>query len=88
MVSIAEQFGANLKRFRRRVRLSQEELAQAAGLHRTAIGKLENGERVPRIDTVIKLCGALEAEPAELLAGIVWQPLRYPGTGRYAVDHG
>lgn len=87
-MTLADRFGANLRRCRRRVRLSQEELAFAADLHRNAIGKLENGERVPRIDTLVKLCGALETDAADLLAGIVWQPLRYPGTGRYAVDHG
>jgi transcriptional regulator with XRE-family HTH domain len=87
-VTVADRFGANLRRCRRRVRLSQEELAVAAGLHRNAIGKLENGERVPRIDTLVKLCGALETDAADLLRGIVWEPVRYPTTGRYAVSNG
>ena len=87
-MTVADCFAANLLRCRRRVRLSQEDLAVAADLHRTEIGKLENGERVPRIDTLVKLCGALETDAADLLAGIVWEPVRYPGTGRYAVGHG
>ncbi|HYP54684.1 MAG TPA: hypothetical protein VEQ41_00060, partial [Solirubrobacterales bacterium] len=45
-----------------------------ASLNRTQIGILERGERVPRIDTLMKLAGALEALPSELLDGIVWRP--------------
>lgn len=74
-MTVADRFGVNLLRCRRRVRLSQEELAVAADLHRTAIGKLENGERVPRIDTLVRLCGALETDAADLLTGIGWEPV-------------
>jgi transcriptional regulator with XRE-family HTH domain len=38
------------------------------------IGKLENGERLPRIDTLIKLAGALALPPERLLDGIAWEP--------------
>lgn len=73
-MTVAERFGANLLRCRRRVRLSQEQTAVRALLHRTEIGLLEHGERVPRIDTLMKLAGALEVAPGELLAGIEWLP--------------
>lgn len=73
-MTIAERFGANLLRCRRRVRLSQVETAVRASLDRTEIGKLEHGERLPRIDTLVKLMGALEADADELLAGIAWEP--------------
>jgi hypothetical protein len=35
---------------------------------------LEHGERVCRIDTLIRLAGAMAVLPAELLDGIVWVP--------------
>jgi len=73
-VTVAEQFGANLRRCRKRAGISQEEAAVRASLHRTAIGQLERAERVARIDTLVKLAGALEAEPSELLAGLAWEP--------------
>lgn len=73
-MSVAEQFGANLRYCRRRAGLSQEETAVRASLHRTAIGMLERGERLARADTVAKLAGALEVDPVELFEGIVWQP--------------
>jgi transcriptional regulator with XRE-family HTH domain len=72
--AVAERFGDNLRRVRRREGLSQEELAVRASLHRTEIGKLENTERVPRIDTLIQLAGAMAVAPAELLDGIYWVP--------------
>ena len=72
MLSAAECFGANLKRARRRAGLSQEELAQRASLHRTAIGLLEHGQRTARIDTLVQLAGALGASVGELMEGIAW----------------
>lgn len=71
---VARRFGENLRQARRRVGISQESLGFAAGLHRTEIGLLERGARVPRIDTAIKICSGLDIEPDELLEGITWQP--------------
>ena len=69
---VAERFGANLSRLREESGVTQEELAFRASLHRTEIGLLERGGRLPRIDTLAKLAGALEVEPAALFEGIVW----------------
>jgi transcriptional regulator with XRE-family HTH domain len=83
-LTIEERFGQNLKRCRRRVRLSQEQVALRAGLHRTAVGMLENGQRMARIDTLVKLAAAIEAPVEELLAGIEWVP-RYSTGGSFHV---
>ncbi len=40
-----------------------------SSLHRTEIGLLERGARVPRIDTLIKIASALPIPPAELIEG-------------------
>ena len=74
-MNVAETFGRNLRRTRRRAGLSQELLAARAALHRTAIGFLESGKRTARVDTLMKLAGALEADPRDLLRGIEWQPV-------------
>ncbi len=71
---VAGRFGVTLRRVRRREGLSQEELARRASLHRVAIGRLESGERVCRIDTLIQLAGAMAVRPSELLDGIAWVP--------------
>jgi transcriptional regulator with XRE-family HTH domain len=69
---VAEQFGRNLRRLRRRVDLSQEEAGFRASLHRTEISQLERGLRVPRMDTILKLAGALEVDAGALFAGLSW----------------
>jgi transcriptional regulator with XRE-family HTH domain len=51
----AERFGRNLLAARRRAGFSQEELGALAALHRTEIGLLENGRRVPRVDWVPRM---------------------------------
>lgn len=71
---IAIRFGRNLAAARRRSGLSQEEAAVRASLHRTEIGLLERGQRTPRIDTAIKLAGAVGVPCAELFDGIEWDP--------------
>lgn len=74
-MNIAERFGRNLFMCRRRAGLSQEQLAARTALHRTEIGLLESGKRTARVDTLMKLTGALEADPRDLLRGIEWQPV-------------
>jgi transcriptional regulator with XRE-family HTH domain len=73
-MNVAEQFGDNLARVRREADMSQDELSVRASVHRTEISQLERGLRVARIDTLIKLAASLEATPAELLAGLSWEP--------------
>ncbi len=73
-MSVAKQFGANLSRLREQAGITQEDLAFRASLHRTEIGLLERGGRIPRIDTLAKLAGALGVEPGALFEGIRWEP--------------
>jgi transcriptional regulator with XRE-family HTH domain len=73
-VDVAARFGENLTRCRKLADISQEELGIRASLHRTEIGILERGARCPRIDTLVKLAGALSVPPGDLLEGIVWEP--------------
>ena len=75
---LARCFGENVVRIRKAAGISQEVLGFAASLHRTEIGMLERGVRLPRIDTVIKLAGALEVEPGDLLTGMAWVPAAEP----------
>jgi len=50
--------------------MTQEQLGWAAGLHQTAIARIESGERKPNLETVFKLAAGLEVPPAELFDGI------------------
>lgn len=74
-IAVARRFGENLRRIRKQADLSQEEVGRRASLHRTEIGLLERGARVPRIDTLVKLASALGVRiDCALLRGIDWTP--------------
>jgi transcriptional regulator with XRE-family HTH domain len=75
MTEVARRFGENLRRLRKGAGISQEELGLRCSLHRTEIGLLERGARVPRIDTLIKLASGLGIKiDCALLQGISWAP--------------
>ncbi len=63
-------FGENVRRRRRKLGLSQEELADRAELHRTYVGSIERGERNVSLENIVRLAAALEVKPGALLAGI------------------
>jgi XRE family transcriptional regulator, regulator of sulfur utilization len=70
----AERFAENVRRLRRRTGISAEELADRAQLNRGHIGSIENGRVEPRLGTLIRLIGAMDATPDEILDGIAWRP--------------
>ena len=51
--------------------MSQEELADRAGLHRTYIGGVEQGRRNLGLLNIMKIAKALEVEPEQLFAGMI-----------------
>ena len=63
----AKEFAAALKRMRARQELSQEKLAQAAGLTAAAISQIESGEREPGFSTIVRLAAALKTTPNTLM---------------------
>ena len=70
---VAQRFGSNLRKARKRVGLSQEEVGFRASLHRTEVGLLERGARMPRVDTLVKIAAAVgERIDCALLAGMSW----------------
>lgn len=67
MASLIDVFAFNLRKFRVKAGLSQEELAHRAGLHRTYVGSIERGERNVSLKNVDRLAQALEVDPIKLL---------------------
>jgi transcriptional regulator with XRE-family HTH domain len=61
-------FAENLRRARRRNDLSQEALADLAGIDRTYVSALERQVYSASLDTIEKLADVLGTEPADLLA--------------------
>jgi transcriptional regulator with XRE-family HTH domain len=55
---------------RRRADLTQEELAERAGLHKTDVSKMERGRMLPTAPRLRRLCVALGVS-ADFLLGLV-----------------
>ncbi|BCS42752.1 MULTISPECIES: helix-turn-helix domain-containing protein [Pseudomonas] len=62
-------FASNVRIKRLELGLSQEELAELAGVHRTYIGMLERCEKNVTIYNIWRLACALQVEAADLLIG-------------------
>lgn len=60
-------FGDRVRTLRVAAELSQEDLAFAAGLHRTAISHIEQATRSAKLETIEKLARALCVQPADLM---------------------
>jgi transcriptional regulator with XRE-family HTH domain len=67
---LRQEFGGQIRRLRAESRMSQEALANAAGLHRTYVGSLERGERNVSLENIAKLALALNVRIADLFVGL------------------
>jgi ribosome-binding protein aMBF1 (putative translation factor) len=65
--SLRARFAENMKRERISLGLSQEKLAEMAGLHRTYVSQVERGVTSISLDNVEKLAVALGREEESLL---------------------
>ena len=63
----AEKFGAVVRRLREEKGLTQEELAERAGISATYVGFIERGDNVPTLTIVIQIASALRVRPSDLL---------------------
>ena len=68
--SLVAIFAANVRRRRLELALSQEELAERAGVHRTYVGMLERSEKNVTIYNIERIARALELNPEMLLKKI------------------
>jgi transcriptional regulator with XRE-family HTH domain len=62
--------GRNIKAQRKRLALTQEELAHLAGIHPVEVGRAERGIRDMRISTVVKLARGLDVPPRDLFSNV------------------
>jgi transcriptional regulator with XRE-family HTH domain len=84
----AARLGRNVFMARRRAGFSQEALGALASLHRTEVGFVESGRRLPRVDTLVKLASALGVDPGELLEGVDWVVPAPTRPGSFVVSPG
>lgn len=62
--------GQRIREHRQAAGLSQEALARVAGVHWTFLGQLERGQRNVSLHNLLKVAGALEVDPGELVKGL------------------
>jgi transcriptional regulator with XRE-family HTH domain len=81
------RFGENLKAARKRMKVTQEQLAERLGYaNNSTLSNWERGDLLPEPDTIEKVAGALGVEPRELLQDVVTpydrlrgaDPIRHP----------
>jgi len=66
----SQRLSARLKSLRRAQHLSQEQLAERAGLHRNFVSLMERGLNQPTVDTLFRLANALGIPADELVRQI------------------
>ena len=62
--------GARMRARRNELGLSLEEAAPLCGVHWSALGALERGQRNPSVLTLLRIARGLDADPAEFVAGL------------------
>lgn len=62
-----DTFGNNLRYYRVKSHITQQNLGQRTGLHRTYISALEHGAANPTLKTIVKLAEGLNISPSFLL---------------------
>jgi len=67
-MDVRRRVGANVKRFRKGLGLSQEGLAFECGLHRTYVSGVERGIRNPTVVVLEKIAATLKVPSWRLLA--------------------
>ena len=71
---IAPRVGRVIRKYRESARLSQEELAERSGLHRTYISLVERGRRNITVDALSQIAEALEVYPSKLMSDAEKEP--------------
>jgi transcriptional regulator with XRE-family HTH domain len=69
MMLVMDGLGARLRELRRARALTQEELAEKAGVSPSTIVDIERGKHEPQIRTLRKLARALDTTPDKLVLG-------------------
>lgn len=63
---IGLEFGKKIRSLRQKFNLSQESLAEKAGVHRTYIGMIERAEKNITLDNIYKISKAFDISLSEL----------------------
>ena len=66
-----DTIGKNIRKYRLMKKFRQEDLAEKAGLTTNYIGMVERGEKIPSLETFIKILNALEVSSDMVLTDVL-----------------
>ncbi len=61
--------GEKVRKYRMKRKMTQEKLAELAGVSRKTISRLENKNMIPDVDVMIKIVNAISMPPSLMLKG-------------------
>ena len=62
--------GSRIAQLRKNRKITQEKLAEKAEISNNYLSNIENNHSIPSLETMIKICTALNVTPDELLLGV------------------
>lgn len=70
METKTKKVAKRLKQYRLDAGMSQQEVADNAGIDRKTVNRIENFHFMPNIDTLLRLTTALAVKPADIFEGL------------------
>ena len=67
-----ETIGKNIRKYRNQRKLRQDQLAEKTDLSTNYIGMIERGEKIPALETFLKIANTLEVSADMLLADVLY----------------
>lgn len=68
------QLGDRIREARKRMGISQEQLAHLSGMHRTYVSSVERGERNISVLNLLSITGVLGVDAGDIVAGLTREP--------------
>ncbi len=77
MTGTGELIGARVREIRTALKLTQAEVSRRSNIQRRNIARIEAGEHVPTLDSIVRLSIAMHVQPSEILR-VLDDPTRDP----------
>ena len=69
-MNLNQSIGALLAKYRRNEGMTQESLAEKANMHPDYIGKIERGERMPSVESLLRILQCLEVSYSDFFLNL------------------
>ena len=76
-----KDLGRRIRMLRQKQQLTQERMAEEIDMSSSFLGHIERGTRIASLETLVKICNVLDANPGFLLAASLTCDTAYTPTG-------